>query len=267
MRTSRWIWGVVGTLSLAATVLLIAGFGLAVRDVLRPQPGGFESLKPVPSPNDPLSDDVVEIVAFGDSLTVGTGDTTGKGYVLNLKEQLEQETGKTVRVLGNYAQDGFKTDDMRKRLDSIGEIRRSVAQADLIVFTIGGNDLFGLARNLNFFEDTFDFGKLEERMPEALDRFDGILKSFAEWNPRATVVYVGLFNPFRDTDDSGLAGKGVALWNAKALERASSYPNTIVVPTYDLFQLNFDQYMSQDHFHPNGDGYREIARRIVQSLK
>jgi lysophospholipase L1-like esterase len=41
----------------------------------------------------------------------------------------------------------------------------------------------------------------------------------------------------------------------------------VLVPTYDLFELNANKYLYSDHFHPNQDGYERIAERIVQIMK
>jgi lysophospholipase L1-like esterase len=54
-------------------------------------------------------------------------------------------------------------------------------------------------------------------------------------------------------------------WNSLALETALADPNVAVVPVFDLFQGRPER-LATDRFHPNRDGYRAIADRVIQSL-
>jgi lysophospholipase L1-like esterase len=56
-------------------------------------------------------------------------------------------------------------------------------------------------------------------------------------------------------------------WNEQAYALIHSYPNMTLVPTFDLFERTLSRYISSDHFHPNHDGYTQIAIRIVQSVE
>lgn len=50
------------------------------------------------------------------------------------------------------------------------------------------------------------------------------------------------------------------------MEIVNRDPNMTLVPTFDLFQHKLGEYLSSDHFHPNGAGYQAIADRIVQGM-
>ena len=83
----------------------------------------------------------ITVLALGDSLTRGTGDETGQGYVGIVTEQLKEELvprGVTVYNLGINGQDSSQL------LQQLGQknIIRQVKEADIILMTIGGNDLF-----------------------------------------------------------------------------------------------------------------------------
>lgn len=272
LKSSRFLWRSVGTLALLATLLFVSGFIYAVKDILYPQASDL-SLAPVePTPNNELAaGDKIQIVALGDSLTRGTGDQQGKGYVGRVKEQLEKEMKKPVYVLANYSVNGYTTDQLLQDILKRSEVPASIAKADVVLLTIGGNDLFGFATaNGRPFENgqaELSPDEVRKRMPEAVARLSQILDKIAELNPRATIIYVGLYNPFRDIDSTGEASLVIDEWNREAFKIANKHPNMIVVPTHDLFEKNLLKYLYSDHFHPNQDGYQRIADRIMQVLE
>jgi len=273
LNSSRLLWRTFGTLGLLATLLFAAGFVYAVRDVMDPRPGELAPAPEAPpsAADNPLNADKIQIVALGDSLTRGTGDGTGQGYVGRVKEQLARETGKPVYVLANYSVIGYKTDQLLNDITNRSGVSESVAKANLILLTIGGNDLFGFATNngnpLGGGQADINPELARQKMAEAAGRLQKILSRLAELNPRADILYIGLYNPFRDLDKTGQASLVVDEWNRKAFEIANAYPNMIVVPTFDLFEKNLRSYLYTDHFHPNPDGYQRIADRIMEVLR
>ncbi|KAF0995036.1 hypothetical protein BJQ97_01685 [Geobacillus sp. TFV-3] len=121
-------------------VLWLGGLALAVQDQF------FSAAKPptkeqrTPTAETRQHDEKIDIVALGDSLTRGTGDESGKGYVGYMVDELRRQTDQPIRVT-NLAVRGLRSDGLLRQLGE-PEIQRQVAMADLIVMTIGGNDLF-----------------------------------------------------------------------------------------------------------------------------
>jgi lysophospholipase L1-like esterase len=52
-------------------------------------------------------------------------------------------------------------------------------------------------------------------------------------------------------------------WNFASAETAANYQKTVVVPTFDLFELNVNDYLYSDQFHPNSQGYKLIGERLA----
>ncbi|MFK7695779.1 GDSL-type esterase/lipase family protein [Paenibacillus sp. HJGM_3] len=262
------MWRSVGLTALLTTALLVFGLVYAAMDVLNPQPSAYMAEPEKPSPDIPLSEDTIRIVALGDSLTKGTGDTSGKGYVLNVKEKLEQKLDKPVNLIGNYAVNGYKTDQLLKDLQGQTGVAYGIERANLIMLTMGGNDLFAISQDvLNTETDELNPEQVRQRLPEPLKRMEQIIAKLAQMNPKATIVYVGVYNPFYDLPEMRPASVHVAEWNDAIFRTATAYPNVVYVPTFDLFQLNFSKYIYSDHFHPNEAGYARIADRVVQALQ
>jgi lysophospholipase L1-like esterase len=52
-------------------------------------------------------------------------------------------------------------------------------------------------------------------------------------------------------------------WNTLAAETALAFPGVTVIPTFDIFQGRPDR-LAPDKYHPNREGYRLIAERMLQ---
>lgn len=277
MRSTRWLWRTVGTGALLATLLCLFGFGYAVNQIMFPKPAASDAAgEAPPAATEKPKEDVweakpkIQIVALGDSLTAGTGDLTGKGYVGQTRDLLEKQLGKPVYVYNNFAIPGFRTADVLKDWDAKKDIDKSLANADLVLLTIGGNDLFEGGQGIFTNTDTgegFNPKAAAERIPGAIKRLGDIFDRIAKANPKARVLYVGLYHPFLDLDTNRAGAAVVEQWNTAAFELANRHPNFVVIPTYDLFELNLNKYLYSDHFHPNQDGYLRIAERVVEALK
>jgi lysophospholipase L1-like esterase len=210
--------------------------------------------------------DTISIVALGDSLTAGTGDTTGKGYVQRVREKLEAQTGKKTHVLNNLAIPGYRSGQLLADLQEKAT-KDAVKDADIVLFTIGANDIFQGGRGL--IDDNMELQPdvAAERVKPTLTLLEKVAASIHDANPKATVMYIGLYYPFLDLDQNKAGIPALQSFNDGAFRTVNRYPNMVFVPTYDLFERLGVRYLYTDHFHPNGDGYERIANRIAQILK
>ncbi|WP_169306558.1 GDSL-type esterase/lipase family protein [Cohnella pontilimi] len=271
MKSTSWLWRGLGITSLVCTLLMMAGFGWALKDNWFPQAGmAVPKSAPPPSaaPGSLASKKELKIVAMGDSLTVGTGDATGSGYVKTAADGLSKTMHKPVRVLNNLALNGLRADQLLKLLDDKG-YHNAIVQADIVFLTIGANDLFQIAQNGGSMAQGGDLSpeQLERRMPEVQTRLKDVWAKLRGMNPAARIVYVGLYNPFYDNPNMQPASDLLQEWNRFAHGLSVSDGNATVVPTYDLFESDIGRYLSSDHFHPNEAGYARIADRVVQALQ
>jgi lysophospholipase L1-like esterase len=135
----------------------------------------------------------LNIVAAGDSLTLGVGSSSHTGgYIPYLETMLEQEkTIKKVNV-ANYGVKGNRADQLLARLSGEGVIS-SMKDADMIILTVGGNDLMQVVK------DNFSSLELEHFLSER-ESFNGRLHSIIgkirSSNDHAPIVLIGLYNPF-----------------------------------------------------------------------
>lgn len=256
MKTSIHLWRWIGYVALVTTGLLLTGFGYAVYTVVNPQASNISDRSVAASAEENRSDQEVHIVALGDSLTKGTGDSRGLGYVDRLRNKLANRMDKPVYRV-NFAVNGYETTELLNDLRSRQGITAALKQADVIVLTIGGNDLFQAG-------DVPDPGTIRDRMPEAIRRLGLIMDELYNHAPEAAIYYLGLYNPFADLDSSGQTSLLVREWNNEVFKLTQSFDNIYLVPVFDLFARNGERLLSSDHYHPNGEGYERIADRLVQ---
>lgn len=200
------------------------------------------------------------VVALGDSLTRGTGDSSGKGYVGYVREELEEKSAQPV-TLFNLGIRGQRSGQLVNQVQET-QVKNQLKQADYILITIGGNDLFqGGQTLLDADQDT-----IEKLQKDYLSNLSSIFQEIRSANKEATIFFVGLYNPFLELDDSKETSDVVRLWNYNSAELAADYQGIVFVPTFDLFELNVADYLYTDQFHPNKAGHQIIAERVASLI-
>jgi lysophospholipase L1-like esterase len=248
---------VVSTLSL---ILLLSGLGWTIQNQFFSEKQVNAIKTETNLEQEMVSEEGKVIVALGDSLTRGTGDAEGKGYIGYLVEQLQQKTNEKISLY-NLGVTGYRSNQLLNQVNQ-QEIIRQIEHADMILITIGGNDLFQSGQTLL----NLDLAKVEEFKKSYLLTLDEILKQIRIVNQHATIYLVGLYNPFIDLNDAEVTTKVVRQWNFEASNVLDQHQNSIFVPTFDLFQLKVNDYLYSDKFHPNTEGYKLIAERVASLI-
>lgn len=262
MSTQR-LWYIFGTIGLLSTMILVFGFVSGIRDVLgeHNQINSILQVDGTPPPAEKLgANQPLIVAAYGDSLTKGTGDETLKGYVGYLND-LMTARGQNVRF-SNFAINGYTSVQLLKDLTDHDGAKEIISKSDVILLTIGGNDLYRPSRDVAATPEAF-----AERSKPALERVQKIFKEMRSANPDAFLIYTGLYNPFRYTKEGYVFDPYVQNWNAQVQAMLATDPNAIFVPSADLYLRNTKTYLSQDLYHPNAKGYQRMAERIAQVLE
>jgi lysophospholipase L1-like esterase len=243
--------------SVLSTLFLITGFVLGVKEIILPQ---IHFTKPVASTEKIALSKEGLLLGLGDSLTRGIGDSSGQGYLGRVKQKIVATNHAPLSFI-NLAINGATSIQLVKQLQD-ARTQNLIKQAKWITFTIGGNDLFRGSGQL----EEIDIAASEKSLVLYRKNVTSILTDIRKLNPKATVILVGLYNPFTGMQDEKNTSHLVTKWNSATGEIASHFTKVIVVPTFDLFQMNTKQYLSSDNFHPNDVGYQRVADRVFQIM-
>ncbi|SDM49733.1 Lysophospholipase L1 [Sediminibacillus halophilus] len=206
----------------------------------------------------------LDIVAIGDSLTQGVGDTSHNGgYVGILGNTLNDDGQQKVDIV-NYGKRGNRSDQLLKRLDQT-EIKSSIEEADIVLVTIGANDIMKVVKN-NF--TNLEYEPFVKEQANYMERLRKIFDKMVELNPDATIYLIGFYNPFENYfSDVEQLGQIIDDWNSTGSTVALEYEQVNYIPTKDLFANANQDLLYEDNFHPNNTGYKLIAERVLEYIR
>lgn len=204
----------------------------------------------------------MKIVAIGDSLTRGVGDETdGNGYVGILERSLNQD--RKLAHFENFGVPGIRTDHLLNRLNQ-PVIEEALAEANMVLITIGANDIMQVAKE-NMTNLVIDEFVKEQIVYEY--RLEQILHKMQDINPEADIYLLGIYNPFEKYfEDIEELNQIVEAWNETSSDLAEDLDNVTFIPMIDLFAGNEDPIFADDNFHPNYAGYYLMAERVLDYI-
>lgn len=202
------------------------------------------------------------IVAVGDSLTQGVGDSQNQGGYVGIIDRAINEEEQHA-IIHNYGKRGDRTDQLLLRIED-PKVATSISEADIVLITIGANDIMQVVKE-NFTHLTYrQFADerihYEERLRTVFDEIQSL-------NDESDIYLIGFYNPFDkyfpEIKELGLI---VDDWNAIGEKVVQDYSNATYIPTKDLFIDEESELLADDHFHPNDEGYERMARRVLNYI-
>ncbi|WP_416292341.1 stalk domain-containing protein [Paenibacillus illinoisensis] len=243
------------------------------------------------------------IVTLGDSITVGY-EPNAKGLPYGYVERLQEQGllhGRT--QVDNYGIAGLKSIGLKNFISAINEgktltsaaiqpnlpdpragqmganiaaIRESVAGANLVAITIGGNDVSELLGTANTLSDSELEAKVKELLASYTANVSEVINTIHAINPGAQIVIADQYQPMPE-----VAGK--ALY-AKLMEASEGFTATIDGIASQFTAQGMDvkvahvakefiggegtmTHMIKDRdFHPNQFGYEAIAKVFAETI-
>ena len=241
---------------LAAALIAAAVFARGFYSFAHGDTGTSVTIAPSAATREAPPAGTIAPIILGDSLARGTGDEMGLGIGGRFVEDLRQRHIRANDIV-NLAVNGARTGDLLQQMQS-HNVRALLAQANVIIVSIGGNDLWG---------DNWRNAAPQNPelvMDEVLARIGDIVSTIRAANPDARLYIIGLYNPFADSRMGVMLSRFINDWNSKLIDRFARDPNVVVVQTADIFKWR--DRLSLDRFHPGNEGYALIARRIADSF-
>lgn len=196
-----------------------------------------------------------QYTAIGDSLTTGFGALPGNGFVPVYRRMAEVRLRDFVAYT-NLGVNGLTSEDLDQRVGRNATFRQALREAEIITISIGGNDLIRAARSARS-----NSGALRGALQECKRNFSNIMGKIYKLKSDATDPYiiriVGLYNPYPQISEA-------TDWVQQFNRHASQYSNYVCgfANIYPAFAGNEREFLSLDHLHPNGRGYRSIAEHL-----
>ena len=233
--------------------------------------------------------EIVRLSAIGDSLTEGIGDNTQSGgYLPLLQRDLNDSQPIDVVQAENYGKSGDRSDQILKRLKKNEDMQESVKKADVILLTVGGNDLMKVIQTKMFGKMTLKtFEKPREKYQDQLAKLYDEIRGL---NDHAPIYQLGIYNPFyKNFSEIEEMQEIVDFWNEGSSDFTTSVDNAFFVPInediynglatidevaagHDLDEL-FEEadvlnnlLSEEDSFHPNNLGYQIIANAFKSKM-
>lgn len=235
---------------------------------------------------DPSAPKPVDLVAIGDSLTEGVGDSLSiGGYVPRVAEMIEENEAVSQVSIQNFGVSGNTSAQILERMNTLPEIEAAVKEAEIVVLTVGGNDVIKTFKKelLNVQLESFI-----EPLHIYQENLMQILQLIQKWNPETVVYVFGIYNPY-DIYFAEIAEMQLILdkWNQTTQELTENFSQVTFVPIDTAFtstrvlsdsttddasterqEVYENPYLYEDDlFHPNEDGYRKMASILYTQMK
>lgn len=212
----------------------------------------------------------IDLLALGDSLTQGVGDSTNKGgYVPLLSKKVEHAQNIRVKAF-NYGVSGETSTQIDKRVMHNKVLQKNLAKSDVITMTVGGNDLMHIIMKKGLKLSKSDVEKGNDHFEDNLML---LIKDVRSYNNHAPIYIMGIYNPLSVyLKQVKYMNVAVKKWNNKSQKTASE--------NYNTYFVNIDKIMSnpkvenkqnpllykKDHFHPNNKGYKLITDELYKRM-
>lgn len=229
--------------------------------------------------------DILRISAVGDSLTEGIGDTTHTGgYVPLLQTDLSERYPIDVVQADNHGKSGDRSDQILKRIKKNEEMQESIKKADVILLTVGGNDLMKVVQTKIF--DTLSLKTFTKPRTKYQKQLEDLYSEIRKLNPKAPIYQLGIYNPFyKNFSEIEEMQDIVDFWNEGSKEFVEKQKNAYFVPINDEIYNGLPDIVvtidsnntkkkasdksnedlinnlisEEDSFHPNNLGYQIIS--------
>ncbi|KNZ40818.1 GDSL-type esterase/lipase family protein [Acetobacterium bakii] len=250
------IWPLILLLSSALILVFVTGLITAIAITN----GGEKSQEEIPAPPENIqtepSSAAKNILVLGDSIGYGVGDEPDMGIGKRYAALIDSE--ETIEVT-NLSVSGATSADLAALVEA-PENEAFIAAADLIIISIGGNDLTGIQS-----EDVLSLDMaFQETFNTYQKNLDATLNRIRNLNPEAQIALIGLNNPYSELDVQN--SQNLLEWNYKTGLIAAAGLKTAYIPTYDQFKDHLETYLAADQFHPSSIGYQVIAEELDRVL-
>lgn len=198
------------------------------------------------------------ILVIGDSIGFGIGDKNNRGIGLRYKELIKDSISKKI-IVTNISVPGYESQDLALLIKDKKNISK-ISSADLIIISIGGNDL-----NRTEYKDN---ESLDLNYTKTLETYKNnlvsVLNKIRSVNLDAQIAMIGLYNP--SMKENLIETRLILNWNYQTRLILNEYNKAFYIASYEKFQNHLQEYLSEDMFHPSSKGYEVITKELYEII-
>lgn len=227
------------------------------------------------------------LVTLGESLTKKNPSSSENGFTPLLGRKLESEFNFEEVITQDFEEVGYQSQQILARLKKSEQMRESIAKADLIVLSVGQNDLMNIIRK--DLEPDLSLSSFEKSKQEYIHNLDLLYKEMRILNPNAPIYQLGVYNPFYLYFPNTTQMKDIVnMWNSISESFVRGQKDSYFVPIQDLLYEevngkiglgeNEDKLISKkqptvknlltesENVYPNTLGYQMIADALKMEM-
>ncbi|EJO01744.1 SGNH/GDSL hydrolase family protein [Oenococcus oeni] len=188
----------------------------------------------------------ITVVFLGDSLTYGVGDTAGEhGYTGRVMKLLKKTYPQYKFSSYDFGKPGDRSDQILKRINQSSEQQQLLKKADLVIMTVGGNDL---RQELLKNADTKSASSLTSSVKKSSAKYETSLKNLLKRvailrKSKSSLFIFGNYNPtFVNMASRKDINQDVKLYNAINKKLVKQQTNGYYISIFR--QLTYGQYQT-----------------------
>lgn len=250
----------------------------------------------------------ISVLFLGDSLTFGVGDQTKQqGYTGRTIKLLEQTFPEYHFSYENFGKPGDRSDQILQRLNHSRQQQAALKKADILVMTVGGNDLRQqLIHNVNARSTNSLSRSIAKSRQQYQQSLTALFERIHALKAKVAVFLFGNYNPiFVNSASRTDINRDVQSYNAVnqklvAAQKDGHYVSIFRQMTFGQYQskkqikqliradeiyngrlanplqssllngktiINNDYISLDDHFHPNNLGYDYMSKELFNSIR
>ncbi|AZZ59975.1 lysophospholipase [Oenococcus sp. UCMA 16435] len=190
----------------------------------------------------------ITVVFLGDSLTFGVGDTAGEhGYTGRVMKLLKKTYPQYKFSSYDFGKPGDRSDQILKRINQSTKQQQLLKKADLIIMTVGGNDLRQeLLKNVDTKSSTSLTNSVKKSSTKYKTSLNNLLKGVANLRKSKSSLFIfGNYNPtFVNMASRTDINQDVKLYNAINEKLVKQQSNGFYVSIFR--QLTYGQYQTSE---------------------
>lgn len=188
----------------------------------------------------------VKLVAVGDSLTYGQGDEKKDGgYVGIIKQKIQDKYRKTSVSTVNYGVSGDRSDQILARLNKQAKMRKDLRDADVIIMTVGGNDLMqNLEKDIMMQSQSKIQASIDQAQKTYEDKLNQLFTAVRKENNHAPIFVMGIYNPvYTYFPNVAAINDSINQWNRATENVTKKYSKMHFVSIYRV--MSYGQYQTK----------------------